>query len=147
MEMTFGQKFTNLHSSPKERQLQISCISFGEECNSLLYDLLLKGIMYFSSNPLAGKPVLPKIPPENLRSIGPGITENWPKCVFLSAHVLVSVTGGPFDVYDVTSDTYLVFPPLIAKFCYRLSENLILSLISEAVTLQWVVRLTQIFRG
>ena len=30
--MTFGPKFTDLHSSPKERQLQTSCVSFGEEC-------------------------------------------------------------------------------------------------------------------
>ncbi len=32
VEMTFGPKFTDLHSSPKERQLQKSCVSFGEEC-------------------------------------------------------------------------------------------------------------------
>ena len=30
-EMTFGPKFADLHSSPNERQLQKSCISFGEE--------------------------------------------------------------------------------------------------------------------
>ncbi len=35
--------------------------------------------MHISSNPLARKPVIPRIAPENLRSIGPGITENWPK--------------------------------------------------------------------
>ena len=29
----FGPKFTDLHSSPKERQLQKSCVSFGEECS------------------------------------------------------------------------------------------------------------------
>ncbi len=28
----FGPNFTDLHSSPKERQLQKSCVSFGEEC-------------------------------------------------------------------------------------------------------------------
>ncbi len=32
------------------------------------------------------------------------------KCVSLSAHVLVSVIGGPFDVYDVS---YNGFPPLV----------------------------------
>ena len=32
VKMTFGPNFTDLHSSPKERQLQKSCISFGEEC-------------------------------------------------------------------------------------------------------------------
>ncbi len=35
----------------------------------------LKGIMHISSNPLARKPVIPRKAPENLRSIGPGITE------------------------------------------------------------------------
>ena len=30
--MTFGPKFTELHSATKERQLQKSCVSFGEEC-------------------------------------------------------------------------------------------------------------------
>ncbi len=30
--MKFGPKFTDLHSSPKERQLQKNHISFGEEC-------------------------------------------------------------------------------------------------------------------
>ncbi len=32
VETTFGPKFTDLHLSPKERQLQKSCVSFGEEC-------------------------------------------------------------------------------------------------------------------
>ncbi len=36
--MTFGPKFTDLHSSPKERQLQKSCVSFGEECIDTLSD-------------------------------------------------------------------------------------------------------------
>ncbi len=31
-EMTCCLKFTDLHSSPKEMQLQKSCVSFGEEC-------------------------------------------------------------------------------------------------------------------
>ncbi len=31
--------------------------------------------------------------------------------------------GGPFDVYDVTSNTYNVFPPLVVKNDYRLWEN------------------------
>ncbi len=30
--MTFGLNFADLHSFPKERQLQKSCDSFGEEC-------------------------------------------------------------------------------------------------------------------
>ncbi len=30
--MTFGQKLNGVHSSPKERKLQKSCVSFGEEC-------------------------------------------------------------------------------------------------------------------
>ncbi len=33
--MKIGPKFTDLHSSPKERQLQKSCVSFGEECSAL----------------------------------------------------------------------------------------------------------------
>ena len=32
-QMKFGPKFTDLHSSPKERQLKKSCVSFGEECS------------------------------------------------------------------------------------------------------------------
>ncbi len=36
-EMTFGQKFTDLHSSPKDRQLQKSCVSFGEECIACMF--------------------------------------------------------------------------------------------------------------
>ena len=32
VEMAFGLRFTDLHSSPKNRQLQKSCVSFGEEC-------------------------------------------------------------------------------------------------------------------
>ncbi len=32
VEMTFDPKFTDLHSYPKERLLQKSCVSFGEEC-------------------------------------------------------------------------------------------------------------------
>ena len=35
VEMTFGPKFTDLHSYPKERQLQKSCVSFGEECTCI----------------------------------------------------------------------------------------------------------------
>ena len=34
VEMTFVPKLTDLHSSPKERQLQKSCVSFGEECTT-----------------------------------------------------------------------------------------------------------------
>ncbi len=30
--MTFGIKLNDVHSSPKERQLQKTCVSFGEEC-------------------------------------------------------------------------------------------------------------------
>ena len=30
--MNFGLKLNGAHSSPKERQLQKSCVSFGEEC-------------------------------------------------------------------------------------------------------------------
>ncbi len=32
--MKFCPKSTDLHSSQKERQLQKSCVSFGEECTS-----------------------------------------------------------------------------------------------------------------
>ena len=32
VQMKFDPNFTGLHSSPKERQLQKSCVSFGEEC-------------------------------------------------------------------------------------------------------------------
>ena len=44
-----------------------------------------------------------KIPLENFRLIGPAVTEQLPEMYF--AHTLVSVTGSPFDVYDVTSNT------------------------------------------
>ncbi len=30
--MMYNQGFTGIHSSPKERQLQKSCVSFGKEC-------------------------------------------------------------------------------------------------------------------
>ncbi len=42
----------------------------------------------------------------------------------MSAHALVhvSVTGGPFEVYDVTSNTYNVFPPLVVHLDYRWRE-------------------------
>ncbi len=46
------------------------------------------------------------------------------RCDYISACALVSVTGGPFDVYDVTSNTYNVFPPLVVIFDYRLRENM-----------------------
>ncbi len=43
LEMTFGPKFTDLHSSPKERKLQKSCVSFGEDCTAtFLYLTLLE---------------------------------------------------------------------------------------------------------
>ena len=32
LQMTFGIKLNNVHSSPKERKLQKTCVSFGEEC-------------------------------------------------------------------------------------------------------------------
>ena len=31
VQMKFGPKFTDLHSSPKEKQLQKNCVSFGEK--------------------------------------------------------------------------------------------------------------------
>ncbi len=63
----------------------------------------LKGIMHFSSNPLAGKPVLPRIPPENLRSIGPPIAELQP----LRSRIKSS------------------FPTICSKkICYRMRENM-----------------------
>ncbi len=34
VEMTFGRMFTDIHSSPKEKQLWKSCVSFGEECST-----------------------------------------------------------------------------------------------------------------
>ena len=36
----------------------------------------------------------------------------------------VSVTGGPFEVYDVTGNSYNVFPPPVVKNDYRLRENI-----------------------
>ncbi len=39
--MTFDPKFTDLHSSPKERQLQKKCVSFGEECTILPFTLIV----------------------------------------------------------------------------------------------------------
>ncbi len=46
--MTFGLKFTDLHSSTKERQLQKSCVSFGEECISVCcgFDAVWKLIVH-----------------------------------------------------------------------------------------------------
>ncbi len=44
------------------------------------------------------------------------------KCVSLSAPALVTVTGGPFDVYDVTSNSYNVFPPLVVQMDYQWRE-------------------------
>ena len=44
----FGPKFTDLHSSPKERQLQKSCGSFGEEC-SMFYFKEGLNILYWSN--------------------------------------------------------------------------------------------------
>ncbi len=32
LQMIFGIKLNDVHSSPKERQLQKTCVSFGEEC-------------------------------------------------------------------------------------------------------------------
>ncbi len=34
VQTKFGPKFSDLQSSPKERQLQKSCVSFGEECRT-----------------------------------------------------------------------------------------------------------------
>ncbi len=67
---------------------------------------------------------MPRIPPENFNPIGSPIAEQWLKMSLLSAHALVSVTGGPFDVYDVTSNSYNVFPPPVVKNDYRLRENM-----------------------
>ncbi len=44
--------------------------------------MALKCIMHFFIDPTAGKPVTPRIFPENLRSIRPAITEHWPKMCF-----------------------------------------------------------------
>ena len=45
-------------------------------------------------------------------------------CFRLSAPALVSVTGGPFDAYDVTSNSYNIFPPPVVQNDYRLRENM-----------------------
>ncbi len=52
--------------------------------------------MHISSYPLARMHVLPRIPPENLRSIGPPLTE----LQHLGKHILgqYSVMGGPIDL-------------------------------------------------
>ncbi len=34
--MMFGIKLNDVHSSPKERQLKKTCVSFGEECTLIL---------------------------------------------------------------------------------------------------------------
>ncbi len=36
VQMKFGPKFTDLHFSPQKRQLQKSCVSFGEECSNMI---------------------------------------------------------------------------------------------------------------
>ncbi len=33
VEMMYNPRFTGIHSSPKERQLQKCCVSFEKECN------------------------------------------------------------------------------------------------------------------
>ncbi len=38
--MTFGLKLNGAHSSQRERQLQKSCVSFGEECKTLVMAIL-----------------------------------------------------------------------------------------------------------
>ena len=66
-----------------------------------------------------------RIYPENLKSIGPAIAEHCPKTCLeaVALGALVSITGGPFDVSDVLSNTYNVFLPLVVIFDYRLREN------------------------
>ncbi len=49
--MKFGPKFTDLHSSPKERQLQKSWVSFGEECTSKVLAHSLTLSSSFESSP------------------------------------------------------------------------------------------------
>ena len=68
--------------------------------------------------------MVPKTYPENLKSIGTAIAEQCLKTCHLNAGAIVSITDSPFDVYDMTSNTYNVFPPLVVIFYYRLRENL-----------------------
>ena len=39
LQMTFGIKLNDVHSSPKERQLQKTCVSFGEECRMIMWSM------------------------------------------------------------------------------------------------------------
>ncbi len=63
-------------------------ISFDKICKQLKYLLCtlinksLKGIMDIFIDPHARWPILPRIPPENFKSIGPAITEQLPKMCF-----------------------------------------------------------------
>ncbi len=60
---------------------------------------------------------------------GQALQSNPLKHIWLSACALVSVTartGGLFDVYDVTSNTYNVLPPLVVHLDYRWREILTL---------------------
>ncbi len=79
--------------------------------------VILKCTLLISSNPLARISVLPRIPPENFKSIG---QSTGLKCDYPSAHALASVTG-PFDVNDV-SNSYNVFWPLVFHLDYQWQE-------------------------
>ena len=43
--MTFGIKLNDVHSSPKVRQLQKTCVSFGEECTKTVQFLSNQRVM------------------------------------------------------------------------------------------------------
>ena len=82
----------------------------------------LKCIQHFFHNPLLGSMLCQEYFLKIwVRSDQP-LQSTGLKCVSLSAHALVSVTGGLFDVYDVTSNTYNVFPPLVVHLGYQWRE-------------------------
>ncbi len=70
--------------------------------------------MHILSNPLARKPVIPRIPPENLRSIGPGITENCPERCF----------GGEIDLQQYSTD-FLIWITSLSKKNYNLENHIL----------------------
>ncbi len=78
--------------------------------------------MQISSNPLARKPGNTKN--NSWAQLDQASQRTDQKCLSLSAHALVSVTGGPFEVYDVTSNTYNVLPPLVIQMDYQWREDI-----------------------
>ncbi len=84
----------------------------------------LKSNMDFLRNTVKRELMVQRKAPENLTLIWQAIAEQSLFCFSLVHMHFVSVTGGPFEVYDVTGNTYNVLPPLVVKNEYRLREDI-----------------------